>query len=543
MATTALDIPTRDLKGVKIPLDVLRYVPRSSAEYFQILPLAVVEGVLEVGLVDPRNPEALDALQFITNKNNVPYKIFSITKGAFEEGLKSYGVASTNTEGSVDNAGGFSTNFGGASGLEDLGQNIQEAEKTVASFSAVRDNDLNKPKVGIVEEAPVTKIVSVILQNAVAGGASDIHIEPEADKVHVRFRVDGLLFTSLDRIPKTVHDAIVARVKILTNMKLDEKRKPQDGRFSANIEGRRVDFRVSTFPTYFGEKVVMRILDPEKKLLTLESMGMSPDQIKIVRESINRPYGIILLTGPTGSGKSTTLYAMLSEVDRAKYNVVTLEDPIEYNIAGVSQSQVQPDIEYTFANGLRSIMRQDPDIIMVGEIRDRETAKIAIHAALTGHLVFSTLHTNTAAGVVPRLIDMGVDPFLIPPTLVLAIGQRLVPTLCPEAKKSTMLDDSMKVMIDKQFADMPAEFRSRLPAVEKMYHSQNTAACPSGTRGRIGVFEFLKMDHDIEGVILKNPVESEIYRMARAKGFLTLKEDAIMKASQGLISFEEVNKL
>src|SRR3989339_571485 len=422
MSTSAFDIPVRDLKGIKIPLDVLKYVPRDSAEYFQMLPLAVTDGVLELGLTDPDSPEARDAVQFIASKNDIPYKIFLISKSGFEEGLKNYEglVTSSPDEKAV---------------VDDLGRNIEEAEKTVASFSVSRDESTGRTKAGIIEEAPVTKIVSVILQNAVAGNASDIHIEPEVDRIHVRFRVDGILHTSLDRIPKTVHEAIVARIKILTNMKLDEKRKPQDGRFSATIEGRRIDFRVSTFPTYFGEKVVLRILDPNKGLMTLESMGMSPAQIAAVREAVKSPYGIILLTGPTGSGKSTTLYTMLSEVDRAKYNVVTLEDPIEYEIGGVSQSQVQPEIDYTFANGLRSILRQDPDIIMVGEIRDSETAKLAIQAALTGHLVFSTLHTNTAAGVIPRLIDMGVDPYLIPATLIMAIAQRLVPTLCEESKE------------------------------------------------------------------------------------------------------------
>jgi type II secretory ATPase GspE/PulE/Tfp pilus assembly ATPase PilB-like protein len=262
-----------------------------------------------------------------------------------------------------------------------------------------------------------------------------------------------------------------------------------------------------------------------------------------IREAVSRPYGLILLTGPTGSGKSTTLYSMLSEVNREKYNVVSLEDPIEYDIPGVSQSQVQPEINYTFANGLRSILRQDPDIIMVGEIRDRETAKLAIQASLTGHLVFSTLHTNNAAGVVPRLIDMGVDPYLIPPTLVMAIGQRLVPVLCEEVKKASPVEESIKVMLDKEFADLPAQFKSTIPPVNQVFHASTSASCPSGTRGRIGVYEILTMDHDLEKVVLTNPVESEIYRTARAKGFLTLKEDAIMKAAQGLISFEEVNKL
>jgi len=521
---SAFEIPSRDLKGIKISLDVLRYIPKDSAEFFQILPLAINDGVLEVGMVDPDNAEAKDAVQFVASKNKLPFKIFLISLDSFKMGVKNYeGLA-----GSADDT------------LGDLNKNIEAAEKTVESFAKVPTGPAKMAS--ITEEAPVTKIVSVILQHAIAGGASDIHIEPTADKVQVRFRVDGILHASLN-LPRTVHEAIIARVKILTNMKLDEKRKPQDGRFSATIENRKIDFRVSTFPTYFGEKVVLRILDPEKKLLSLEVLGFSPKQIEQVREAVNRPYGLILLTGPTGSGKSTTLYSMLSEVNRDKYNVVSLEDPIEYDIPGVSQSQVQPEINYTFANGLRSILRQDPDIIMVGEIRDRETAKLAIQASLTGHLVFSTLHTNTASGVIPRLIDMGVDPYLIPPTLVMAIGQRLVPMLCEEVKKQAPVEESIKVMLDKEFADLPPQFKATIPTVSQVFHTDTSPSCPSGTRGRLGVFELLPMDGEIEKVILTNPVESAIYKAARAKGFLTLKEDAIMKAAQGLISFEEVNKL
>lgn len=524
MPNSAFEIPTRDLKGIKIPLDVLRYIPKDSAEFFQILPLAIADGVLEVGMVDPDDAEARDAVQFVASKNSLPYKVFLLSLDSFKEGVKSY-----------EGLGGTANDT-----LGDLNKNIAAAEKTVESFTQA--SAPTAKKAGIVEEAPVTKIVSVILQHATSGGASDIHIEPTANNVQVRFRVDGILHSSLN-LPRTVHEAIIARIKILTNMKLDEKRKPQDGRFSATIEGRKVDFRVSTFPTYFGEKVVLRILDPEKKLLSLEVLGLSPEQIAKIREAVSRPYGLILLTGPTGSGKSTTLYSMLSEVDRDKYNVVSLEDPIEYDIPGVSQSQVQPEINYTFANGLRSILRQDPDIIMVGEIRDRETAKLAIQASLTGHLVFSTLHTNNAAGVVPRLIDMGVDPYLIPPTLIMAIGQRLVPMLCEEAKKAAPVEESIRVMLDKEFADLPEQFKATIPTVAQVFHSQTSPSCPSGTRGRIGVFELLPMDADLEKMILTNPVESKIFQTARAKGFLTLKEDAIMKAAKGLISFEEVNKL
>ena len=326
-------------------------------------------------------------------------------------------------------------------------------------------------------------------------------------------------------------------------MKLDEKRKPQDGRFSTKIDGRKIDLRVSTLPTYFGEKVVMRILDPEKKILDLKALGMSDDQYSIVQEAINRPYGLILITGPTGSGKSTTLYAMLNSIEKEGYNVVSLEDPIEYSIPGVNQSQVQPEIKYTFANGLRTIMRQDPDIIMVGEIRDKVTARLAIQAALTGHLVFSTLHTNSAIGVVPRLIDMGIDPYLIPPTLVMAIGQRLVPLLFQETKEEIPLDDSVRMMIEKQIADLPPTERAKFDLSKKIYRPKGAPSYPSGLRGRMAVFEFLPMDKDLEKLVLNNAGEGEIYEMVRKKGFITMKEDAVRKALDGLIPFEEVNKL
>ncbi|MGB4076817.1 MAG: GspE/PulE family protein, partial [Minisyncoccia bacterium] len=356
------------------------------------------------------------------------------------------------------------------------------------------------------------------------------------------FRMDGELHTSLELPPK-VHPAVVARIKILCQMRLDERRKPQDGRFSATVEGHRIDFRVSTFPTEYGEKVVMRILDRAKSIATLGTVGFSKEDLLTVRDILRAPYGIILLSGPTGSGKSTTLFSMLSELDRETQNVVSIEDPVEYEIPKVSQSQVHPEIGYTFASGLRSILRQDPDIIMVGEIRDKETAQLAIQAALTGHLVFSTIHTNTAAGVIPRLVDMGVDPYLIAPTMVAAIGQRLVRRLCKGAGQEFTLSDSMRLLLEKQFTDLPSEFKARVPKFEKFYRAAPTAECPNGTRGRLGVFEIMRMTPQIERVILENPVEEKVYESARKQGMLTMREDAIMKALAGEIPFEEINTL
>jgi type IV pilus assembly protein PilB len=400
-----------------------------------------------------------------------------------------------------------------------------------------------KGDIQLVEDAPVTKIVATILRYAVEGGASDVHIEPLYEKVRVRYRVDGVLHTSLV-LPLKVHDAVVARIKILAKMKLDEKRKPQDNRFQATIEGRKIDFRVSTFPTNAGEKVVMRILDQAKGVKRLDELGLSARNLEIIKEAIKRPYGMILISGPTGSGKSTTLYSFLQELDRETQNVLSLEDPVEYTIEGVSQSQVRADIDYTFANGLRTTLRQDPDIIMVGEIRDGETAKLAIQAALTGHLVFSTIHTNTAAGIIPRLIDMGVDPYLIPPTLILGVAQRLVKKICPGSGEIMKIEGSVKTMLDEQFKDLPEEFRKEVP-FEKTEFLKNKATpeCPSGTSGREAVFEMFQMSREIEKVILENPVESAIYDVARRQGLIRMKEDAIIKALEKKVPFEEINTL
>jgi len=518
-------IPIKKFGNIKIPYEVLKYVSVEVARNYEFIPFALTDGILEVGMVDPDDSEARDALQFITSRTGIPFKIYLISKKDFDIAVKSYE--------------GFSGETGVVVG--DIQSEIRAAEESVAEFKSTNEGD-QPPSANIVEEAPITKIVSVIIQNALSGGASDIHIEPTANVIKVRFRVDGALFTSLTP-PSSVHEAMVARIKILCNMKLDERRKPQDGRFSYLFEGRKADFRVSTLPTYWGEKIVMRILDPTKRNVNLTSIGLSSAQQEQVKAALDKPYGLILLTGPTGSGKTTTLYAMLQYLDREKYNVVSLEDPIEYDVPGVSQSQVRPEIDYTFATGLRSILRQDPDIVMVGEMRDRETAKLAVQAALTGHLVLSTLHTNNSIGVIPRLIDMGIEPYLIPPTLVLAVAQRLIPMLCEDSKRPIQVEDSIKLMVEKQFADLPEEYRSQIPTLKTLYSTASTPSCPSGTNGRMAVFEFLPMDKELERLILKNPGENEIYKYARNHGYISMKEDAMIKSFKGIIPFEEVNKL
>ena len=413
-----------------------------------------------------------------------------------------------------------------------------ELDEEIASKQKQTNTD-NSPTEHIEEDAPVTKIVATVLRYAVDGGASDIHIEPFEGKVRVRFRIDGHLVTNL-QLPQNVQSAVVARVKILSSMRLDERRKPQDGRFSATFDGRKIDFRVSVLPTSFGEKVVMRILDSTRGVHTLEQTGISPHNLEVIRRMTQEPYGIILISGPTGSGKSTTLYSMLEEVDKEGKNVLSLEDPVEYNIEGVAQSQVRPEIGYTFAAGLRSALRQDPDIILVGEIRDKETAQLAIQAALTGHLVFSTIHTNNAIGVIPRLIDMGVDPYLIAPTLKLAVAQRLARRICPDSGREMPASSTITNMIDESFADLPPKYHNRVPKTGTMLQLEPTEMCPSGTKGRVAVTECLEVNTEIERLILSGAAENDIYLAARKNGFMSMKEDAIVKALGHIISFEEV---
>lgn len=517
------NVPARELGDTEVPFDILKYIPEESAIHYRFVPIATKDGFLEVGMVEPDDIEARDALNFISSKVDLPFKIFIISEADFKKVLEIYKGLS----GEVTKA------------LDELETTADDDGKDVVQTQKAGDGSEEKH---IVEDAPVTKIVATVLRYAVEGNASDVHIEPLKDRVRVRFRVDGTLNVSLI-LPAKVLSAVVARIKILSQMKLDEKRKPQDGRFSAKIEGRKIDFRVSTFPSYYGEKVVMRILDQEKGVKGIDELGLSAENLALMREAIEKPYGMILISGPTGSGKSTTLYSLLKEIDKDSQNVLSLEDPVEYSIEGVSQSQVRPEIGYDFATGLRTTLRQDPDIIMVGEIRDAETAKLAIQASLTGHLVLSTIHTNTAAGIIPRLVDMGIDPYLIPPTLILGVAQRLVRRIAPNSGEELKIEGSVKAMIDKQFEDLPAEFRDRIPKAETFLKVKPSPEYPSGISGREAVFEMYKMDKDIEDVILKSPVESEIYEAARKKGMLTMREDAIIKAMRKEIPFEEINKL
>lgn len=520
-----LNIPTRKVNIREVSFDVLKYISEDSANHYGFVPLELKNSALEVGVINPENIQAMDALQFISTKLGIPFKIFLISRTDYKDVLENYKGIGSQVEQALTEIN--KEEVGDLKGL-----NEENLNKEISNIKPGEENN-------IVEDAPVIKIVAVILRNAIEGGASDIHIEFTGEKVKVRFRVDGVLHTSIV-LPPNVYNGIVARIKILAKLRLDEKRKPQDGSFSTQIDNRKIDFRVSTMPAYYGEKVVMRILDSEKGVKPLDQLGLSKENLALIREALAKPYGLILITGPTGSGKSTTLYSMMNELDKEKSNIVSLEDPVEYHMPDINQSQMMPEIGYTFASGLRSILRQDPDIIMVGEIRDKETAQLAIQAALTGHLVLSTLHTNNAVGAVPRLVDMGVDPYLIAPTLILSMAQRLARTICPSARKKVPMDSSVKAQIEEEIKDLPEQFKKNIVIGEDMYDMVPSPECPSGTKGRIAICEMFKVDNDMQQVILKNPTNTEIYKVARQKGMLTMKEDAMIKSINGIIPFTEV---
>lgn len=537
-AIIASGVEGRTLGEAKVPYEVLRAIPQESAEHYQIAPLAIVDDVLEVGMVNPDSIEAIDALNFISRTSGLPFKVFSISREDFDKVLTMYRGLRGEVEQAITD---LATEGAGPVEIKSSGRATDEENAPLD----LEDPNLAKSLLGdkqknIQEDAPAIKIVSTLLRYAIDGKASDVHIEPLPSGVRVRYRVDGELHTSVV-LPSATHRAIVARIKVLSSIRLDERRKPQDGRFSATIDGRQIDFRVSTFPSYNGEKIVMRILDREQGFIPLDQIGLTPRNLEIMRRAISKPHGLILISGPTGSGKSTTLYSMLSELDREHKNILSLEDPIEYFVEGIIQSQVHPEIGYTFASGLRTTLRQDPDVIMVGEIRDGETAKLAIQAALTGHLVLSTIHTNDAVGTIPRLIDMGVEPYLISPVLVASIAQRLVRKFCDGAAQETPITPSAKSLIQSEMASLPEQYH--FPVKDVVYEAVRTPTCPTGMHGRLAVFEVLEMSPKLEKVVLENPVESKLWEVARAEGMLTMREDAIQKVFEKKVPFSEINSL
>jgi type IV pilus assembly protein PilB len=515
-----LKIPLKKVDPETIPLRLLELIPEGSARFYRFIPIGQTnDGIVQIGMVFPEDIRAQEALEFLARQQNFSYQTFLITLSDFNSLFKKYRTLKEEV----------------SRALQELETELKE-EKIETKTIAVSEFER------MAEEAPISKVVAVLLRHAVDGEASDIHIEPTKEKVRVRFRLDGVLHSSIF-LPLRILPAIISRIKILSNLKIDETRIPQDGRFSAKIGGKDVDFRVSTFPTVIGEKAVLRILDPTKALSNINELGLSGRNLKIIEEAINKPYGMILVTGPTGSGKTTTLYALLRILNKEGVNIMTLEDPVEYFIEGVNQSQVKPEIGYEFSIGLRHMLRQDPDILMVGEIRDEETASLAIHSALTGHLLLSTLHTNNAVGVIPRLIDLGIKPYLIPPTLNIAVAQRLVRVLCPECKKKTLARESVRNLILSEVEHLPSAVKKGLK-ISKSFNIFVPSGCKkcnrTGYSGRTGVYEVLEMTPELAEIVLKYPSEAKIAEEAKRQGMITMKQDGILKVLAGITSLEEV---
>jgi type IV pilus assembly protein PilB len=509
------------LADVKIPKNVLVIIPEESRTFYKMVPYELKVNDLKVAMEDPSNVQALEALEFLGQKANYQIHIYLGSASSIDKAIK----------GNND----ISLVVGQA--LEDIQQTEQKE-----SMGEVGNSITAKPTgVAIADDAPIIKIVDVILSNAIEAKASDIHIEPSETDVRVRYRIDGILHTSL-RLPRHVMAAIISRIKILSNLKIEEQRLPQDGRFHAEFGKAKVDLRVSTLPLMYGEKIVMRILDKTTSVPTLEQLGLRGKGLDWVMENIQKTHGVFLITGPTGSGKSTTLYSILSLRNTNEVNIVTLEDPVEYFMPGVNQSQINPDIGLTFASGLRSILRQDPNIVMVGEIRDEETAELAVHAALTGHLVFSTLHTNNAVGAIPRLANMGIEQFLISASVNLIMAQRLVRKLCENCKKPTKLNDMMKAQIEDALAKAPKEYLGNIDL--KKYQVYEAVGCKEcgdiGYKGRMGIFEVWPVDGELEELIFSKEISTKIYDAALKLGVISMNQDGLIKVARGETTMDEI---
>ena len=514
------NLPYIDLRNKSVNKELLEISSKSTITTYKFVPFELTDNVFKVALTDPSDMGALQALEFLAQKNRYRIELYITSYSSFQSVLQHSG----NITKEVNQA------------LEE----VVAKEKIEFQKQQAKPQEVVEQK--LAEEAPISKIVDVVVRHAIEARASDIHIEPSEDDLRVRYRIDGVLHSSLI-LPKTVHASIISRIKILANLKIDEQRLPQDGRFHINLEGKPIDFRVSTFPTVVGEKIVLRILDKSTGAPTLEELGIDGRRLQAVKDAIVKPHGMFLMTGPTGSGKSTTLYSILSIRNKPGVNIVTLEDPVEYFIDGVNQAQIRPEIGLTFASGLRSILRQDPNIIMVGEVRDRETAELAVNSALTGHLVFSTLHTNSAVGAIPRLIDMGIEPFLLTASLNLLAAQRLVRKICDKCKTPTKPTEGIEKIIHQLIENVD---KSELEGIDmkslKVYVGRGCPVCGNtGYKGRVGIYETLVISKAIQDMINDRQPAGKIQEYAiREEKMILMQQDGILKSLRGLTTPEEV---
>lgn len=517
-------VPYVNLLTSTVSQDVLSLLSQDIAERFMAVPVAEVNNRLAVAMIDANNVQAVD---YLANLIQRPLKVFMASEAGVRHVLDQY-----------------KADLSGVS--------------AVAQASEEEDAKVNEENIKtLVQDSPITRALNTILEYAVKSRASDVHIEPLEKALKIRCRVDGVL-REIMQLPKSLEPALVSRIKILSNLKIDEHRVPQDGQFTIKVAGKEVDLRIAISPVVWGEQVVIRLLDKSGSSFELEQMGYAGRALRTIRKGIRYPNGMILTSGPTGSGKSTSLYALIKEIKDDQVNIVTLEDPVEYKMDGVNQIQVNTEVGLTFASGLRSILRQDPDVVMVGEIRDAETANLAVQAALTGHLVFSTLHTNSAAGVLPRLLDMGVEPFLIASTVRTIIGQRLVRRVAQkrDSYQSTPIEtqnilatvghllpknqaDVAKISEDLGYKDLPLAGQSAYTLVK----GRDTPNSPRGYSGRAGLYEVMDMTEDIQNLVMAQATSAEIQRKAIEQGMITMRQDGYLKALGGITTIEEVNRV
>ena len=517
-------VPYVNLTNSIIDQSILGLLPEDIAERFMAVPLAEIQNRLAVAMIDANNVQAVD---YLASRIERPLKVFMASEAGVRHVLDQYKTDLSSVGEAAE-----------ASQIE----STQESNREVKT---------------IVQDSPISKALSTILEYALKTRSSDVHIEPLEGSLKIRCRVDGML-REIMQLPKSIEPALVSRIKILSNLKIDEHRMPQDGQFTVKVGGKEVDLRIAISPVIWGEQVVIRLLDKSSNSFSIEQMGYTGRAIRAIRKGIKRPNGMIITSGPTGSGKTTSLYALIKEIKNEAVNIVTLEDPVEYKMSGVNQIQVNAEVGLTFANGLRSILRQDPDVVMVGEIRDSETANLAVQAALTGHLVFSTLHTSSAAGVLPRLLDMGIEPFLIASTVNTIIGQRLVRCVAPkrQAYQSNPIEtqnimatvghllpktkaDVTRVSEDLGYKDLPLSGQSAYTLVKGIDSPQ----APRGYSDRAGIYEVMDVNETIQNLIVARATSAEIQRQAQQQGMITMRQDGYLKALQGITTIEEVNRV
>lgn len=533
LADTA-GVPYVNLSNLHVDAKILSLLPKDLAQHYMAVPIGEMQSHLVVAMLDAENVQAID---FISNKLGRPLKVYAASESGIRRILDQYGSAGLEH--------GVTSILGGGLGLN------REENSAVARAGELKESQT------IVQDSPISQALTAIMEYAASNKASDIHIEPTEEELKIRCRVDGVL-KEIMRLPKSTQAPLISRIKILSNMKIDEHRVPQDGQFTVKAAGREIDLRVAISPVIWGEQVILRLLDKSDVNLKLQQLGYNARALRAIRQALAQPYGMILTSGPTGSGKTTSMYAMIQEIKNDEINIVTLEDPVEYKIEGINQIQVNPDVGLTFASGLRSVLRQDPDVVLVGEIRDKETANLAVQAALTGHLVFSTLHTNTAAGILPRLLDMGVEPFLIASTVHTVIGQRLVRKVAPGGETYLSTPSETKAIagtIGNLLPKTPVQVKaigddlgySNLPlAGQNAYTLVKGKPSPdnkSGLAGRMGLFEVFQITDQIQDLILRRATSAQIQQTAMAQGMITMRQDGYLKALAGLTTLVEVNRV